>query len=392
MSVAEGAKPSYKQEYIAISGALVSMFLGGIAFGMSLPLLPLVMDRWGLGEAMIGYNGMAQSLALFCMCMVVVKVFRKFHMLPTMLGASVIMVVGALALTEAQSWLGWFLIRLFIGGAFAFMWIGFEVWVNHLAPEHQRGRILSIYAACFAAPTALGPLVLNYVGTEGNLPFYVMAALYGFGALPMLVGYKMQPNFRAEEKVKLLSMVKVMPFLILCAAMAGLGDGAAWNMMSLFGVKVGLDEGAALMLSSTFLFGSFVLQFPIGYLADKFSRMKLLILVSSIGFVACIGVTLSAPSSISFWSLTFVAGGMLMGIYVLTLAVLGQRFKGGTMAAANAVFVIVFEMGTFTGGPISGGLMEYIHTSSLLWMMGFSCLVVAVAAVISRRMQQKIPA
>ncbi|MTI09989.1 MFS transporter [Curvivirga aplysinae] len=387
MSGSIDVKLSYKNEYIAITGALVSMFLGGVAFGMSLPLLPLVMHRWGLGEAMIGYNGMAQSLALFSMCLIVVKVFRKFHMLPTMLVASAIMVVGSLALIEFQSWFGWFLIRLFIGGAFAFMWIGFEVWVNHLAPEHQRGRILAIYAGCFAAPTALGPLVLNYVGTEGDLPFYVIAALYGLGALPMLVGYKMQPNFRAEEKVKLLSMVRVMPFLILCAAMAGLGDGAAWNMMSLFGVKVGLSESSALMLSSTFLLGSFILQFPIGYLADKINRMKLLILVTAIGAVACAGVALSAVNGIAFWSLTFVAGGMLMGVYVLALAVLGQRFKGGTMAAANAVFVIVFELGTFTGGPISGGLMEYIHPSSLLWMMGFACLVLTVAAITSRRLQ-----
>lgn len=380
---------SYRKEYIAIAGALTSMFLGGIGFGMMLPLVPLTMNHWGLGEAMIGYNGMAQSIALFSMCLFVVKIFRHFSMIPTLLVCTAISVVAVVLMIEYQSWAAWFILRLFLGGTFAFIWIGFEVWVNHLAPEHQRGRILGIYAACFAGPTALGPLLLDYVGTSGPTPFYVVAGLYIASAFPMLIGYRMQPDFKAEKKVKILSMFRVMPFLLICAAMAGLGDGAAWNMLSLYGVKSGLSESSSLHLVSVFLIGSLALQFPIGYLADKVSRMKLLFWVGGIGALACAGVALSTVNGYAFWSLTFVAGGMLMGIYVLTLAILGQRFKGDGMASANAVFVIVFELGTFTGGPVSGGLMEYIHTSSLLWMMALACAVVVIGTAVSKRQTQR---
>ena len=61
-----------------------------------------------------------------------------------------------------------------------------EAWINQLAGDARRGRIIGIYAAALSAGFGTGPLVLSLTGIEGWPPFLVNAAISALAMLPLL--------------------------------------------------------------------------------------------------------------------------------------------------------------------------------------------------------------
>ena len=66
-------------------------------------------------------------------------------------------------------------------------WVGSETWINEMAPEQHRGRIVSAYATIWSMGIAAGPLILKFIGVDGALPFIVSGCLMAGAALPLLI-------------------------------------------------------------------------------------------------------------------------------------------------------------------------------------------------------------
>ena len=64
-------------------------------------------------------------------------------------------------------------------------WVVSETWLNMVATERDRGRIMGIYATVLAAGFAIGPLIIGAVGIEGWLPFLIVALAVALGVLPI---------------------------------------------------------------------------------------------------------------------------------------------------------------------------------------------------------------
>jgi predicted MFS family arabinose efflux permease len=67
-----------------------------------------------------------------------------------------------------------------------------------------------------------------------------------------------------------------------------------------------------------------------------------------------------------FWIMTFVWGGVVMGIYTLGIVLLGRRFRGAQIAAANAGFVMVYEAGAIAGPVTIGAAMDAFGANGMV--------------------------
>jgi hypothetical protein len=54
----------------------------------------------------------------------------------------------------------------------------------------------------------------------------------------------------------------------------------------------------------------------------------------------------------------FLWGGVSWGIYTLALGLMGEKFPATELAAANAAFVMMYEVGSVGGPIISGAAMD----------------------------------
>ena len=104
--------------------------------------------------------------------------------------------------------------------------------------------------------------------------------------------------------------------------------------------------------------GTMLLQYPIAIMADRFGLRKVSMIIATIGLSLCSLIPLFLNSVIISLTLAFLGAGLVYGLYSISLAMLSKRFKGSEIIAANAGFVIIFELANLMGPGIAGMLLD----------------------------------
>ena len=98
--------------------------------------------------------------------------------------------------------------------------------------------------------------------------------------------------------------------------------------------------------------------------------------------LACIGqllVPLVVGMPALLWPLLVLLGGVMGGLYTLSLALIGERFRGADLTQANTAFVMTFQLGTIVGPPYAGAIMQLAGVSSFPLTLVPPLLLLAVA-------------
>jgi MFS family permease len=166
------------------------------------------------------------------------------------------------------------------------------------------------------------------------------------------------------------------PTVMLAALVAGFVDAGLFTQITIYELRAGFDRQIATASLSIFMAGNLVLQLPLGWLADHSSRRGILLLSAAVVVVGAALYPLLLGSGSWLWVMMFLWGGVSWGIYTLALGLMGERFPATELAAANAAFVMMYEVGSVGGPIISGAAMDQ-------WpLYGLPVVVAAVAGAL----------
>jgi len=236
-----------------------------------------------------------------------------------------------------------------------------ETWINRIATERTRGRMVAIYAMLWSGGIALGPQLLRLTGTDGWPPFVLAALILAAGAVPLFLARRLAPSLDGQEAVGAAhvgQLWRLAPVALLASFVGGFAEVGAFSLFPLWAVNVGLGSGGAVAMLSVFSIGGLLMQLPIGWLADRFDRERLLVVCGAVAFAgpALLPVVIDRP--FLMWPLLFLAGCAVMGFYTLGLTVLGQRFPPEQLAAGNVIFVAAYMIGGIAGPALGGAALD----------------------------------
>jgi MFS family permease len=344
-----------------VLAAVFSTNLGvGLIFGFEPPLIAIVLNRAGSDAFVIG-----TVIAISLVAVTLAGPFYPYWIGRLGLKRSVLggISVGVLILLVMPYWNSipaWIVLRVLTGCALGLSWVASEIWMNTVSGAASRGTVMGIYGTVFSTGTVAGPALLEITGTRGPEPFLLGALCLALTLLPLLLLRQAAESSAARVTPPpqplrvVLRFVPAAPVVMLAAAVAGLVESADLSLLPLFGLRAGLDERAALLLVTVFLAGNMVLQLPIGVLADRYGRRRLLgicALASGIGPLLLPG-SLESPARL--WPLLFIWGGTLYAFYSQGIALLGEEFGSESLAGANTLFVMIYCIGGVLGPSIGG--------------------------------------
>jgi MFS family permease len=105
------------------------------------------------------------------------------------------------------------------------------------------------------------------------------------------------------------------------------------------------------------IIGNALMQFPIGWLADRWSHLA--VVVASAAITAILSFTMIwAIASWLIWPLILVLGTAAFAIYTVALTMLGDRFEGSDLIAGSAAFAAMWGIGGIIGPPIAGAALD----------------------------------
>ena len=342
----------------SIIACIAAMTTVTITLGLSWPLLAIVLERQGVPVWLNGMSASAQMIAVLAIAPLAPRLIGWLGTLRVIVFGIFGMVI-ALALLPVFNnvWL-WFPIRFFLGFATELTFTGGDIWINQLAEDRSRGRLLGVYGMFLHGGFAIGPLTIAVVGSDDWTALYLGIAVILIAMVPLYLARGGTPEIEGKPRARMLYFLRIAPTLMFAALMFGLIDSSTLTLLPVYGIDKGLDAESAALLLTMFVVGSVIGQVPIGWLADHMDRRRLM---AGCVFLSMLSIAL-IPAVIGNTALTWLIM-MLMGVslgsfYVISMAMIGARFKGADLVGINASFVFLWGIGGVVGPSISGIAMD----------------------------------
>ena len=364
-----------RQRGLSLAAVIAASFGVGLSFGIGFPLTALTFEAWQQPNWMIGLAGAIPAIAVLFPLPILPRLVARLGAVAAIAGGCLAGAVGFLALYAFPLPWAWIGIRLLMSAGFALPWLAGETWINTVAREETRGRVIAIYAIAFFSGFSAGPIILQTLGLSGFWPFLVGAAGTAIAGVPILLARRLAPEFCHDGSRSFASAMGLAPVAMAGAFIGGFAEISNLSLIPNVALAAGLSPDSALWLLSTMTAGGVALQFPIGWLSDKVSRFTVTIALAIVFIVLALALPMALTTPLAAIVVAFLIGGVILGFYTVGLAIIGEHVGANDLAAANAAFLVMYQAGAIVGPFVAGIAMT---TSPVT---GFVATVVTLMAV-----------
>ena len=364
-----------RQRGLSLAAVIAASFGVGLSFGIGFPLTALTFEAWQQPNWMIGLAGAIPAIAVLIALPILPRLVARLGAVAAIAGGCLAGAVGFLALYAFPLPWAWIGIRLLMSAGFALPWLAGETWINTVAREETRGRVIAIYAIAFFSGFSAGPIILQTLGLSGFWPFLVGAAGTAIAGVPILLARRLAPEFCHDGSRSFASAMGLAPVAMAGAFIGGFAEISNLSLIPNVALAAGLSPDSALWLLSTMTAGGVALQFPIGWLSDKVSRFTVTIALAIVFIVLALALPMALTTPLAAIVVAFLIGGVILGFYTVGLAIIGEHVGAKDLAAANAAFLVMYQAGAIVGPFVAGIAMT---TSPVT---GFVATVVTLMAV-----------
>lgn len=363
--------------YFAVCAAVISI---GLALGVTMPLVSLRLESWGYDSFAIGVMAATPAVGVLLGASLAGRLAARF-------GTTVLMqlclLLGALSvagLALVQNYAVWVALRLLLGVALTVVFVLGESWINQLAVEKWRGRLVALYGTGYALSQLSGPLLLTGLGTATDAGFWTGVGLLIGGSL-MLLGRSGAPQVDAHSTSGrgLLVFCRKLPAIAWAVMLFAAFEAMMLTLLPIYSLRQGFTQEVALVMVSVVVIGDAALQLPIGWLADRMSRQTLFRCCGVVLLLSSLAIPLLLHTPL-IWPVFVAFGASAGGLFTLSLIMIGERYRDDELVRANAHVAQLWGLGCLIGPLATGAVSQWLSGHALPLMMATGALVFIILA------------
>jgi MFS family permease len=339
--------------------AIATIVVADIGFGLTYPLLNVILESRRIDAAVIGLNAAMGPLGIILSGPFIPRLAARFGGRPLALAAMIAIILVLLSFPLFPAIEMWFVTRFLFGVAGGTLYTLSEAWILGFAPPDARGRVAAIYGSMLSLGFSAGPFLLPYTGVEGWLPFVLAAMLVAVSALPLLFIDLDDGRHEHTGGTTMLGFVRRAPLLLFAVATLTMFDAVMLAFFPIFGLRSGLDLKTASWALAVAIAGNAVLQYPVGWLADRWSRQGVLWIAA----IATPLLAMSLPFVVTtplLWPVALLLGTSAYAVYIIAMTVMADRFQGTDLVAGSAAFGAMWGVGGIVGPPVAGIALDLL--------------------------------
>ena len=260
----------------------------------------------------------------------------------------------------------WVVLRFLTGMSFAGLYMLIESWINEQAPNAQRGQILSVYRMIDLAAVTAGQFMLTLAPPSEFVLFSLVAICICLAIFPISLSASKAPAQVTETSLNIRKLITTSPLAAAGCLAVGMANGAFWGVAPVFVQQLGYPiVMVSTFMSVTIAIGA-LMQWPTGFLSDKFGRRYAMV-IASIGAIAA-GVFLwqFAPQSKTL----LLIGAALYGIFAMQLyglcAAHANDYAGpNDFVSISGALLLIYGVGSVVGPSLAPVFMAQFGPSIL---------------------------
>lgn len=368
---------------LSTAAVIVAATIFGLSYSLSAPLIAMSLAASGHSGSYIGLNAAMHALGVLLIAPVMPTLAARFGARTLAVVALVVtaVVLAAFARVTEVTW--WFPMRVVLGMAAEVLFVMSETWTNVLSTEQARGRTMAVYTAALSLGMVLGPALLSVLGVDAGA--YLAGAAIALAAVAFILPpWVVAPQRSVPERAQPLRYMRLAPIALATTVLNAGVETAGLSFISLYATQLGWTEARAMQLISVLMLGAIVLQLPIGWLADKVDKRRLVLALATISAIAALFWPFALRETWLAFAVVFVWGGLFVGIYTVMLAMVGSRFQGNDLVGVYAVMGLAWGLGALVGPTLAGVAMGVNALFGLPGIIALGCAVFALFLARSR--------
>lgn len=279
-----------------------------------------------------------------------------------------------------QPWVMWSLMRVLIGFCFSGIYVTAESWLNNTASNETRGQALSAYMIVQMLGIIASQGLLAMGDPTGYGLFIIPSVLVSLAFMPLLLADVPAPTFDSIKPMSFRALFRISP--LGCAGMLLTGGvfSAMFGMASVYGAKSAMTVQQIAAFVAAMYVGGLLLQYPVGWLSDRFDRRYLVLIMSAVGAVVMLVASLIALPFKLELLIALLLGGVINPLYSLLIAHTNDFLSKEEMPAASAGLIFLNGFGAIFGPLVAGYVMGPLGAKGYFVVIGAFFAVLALYA------------
>ena len=287
---------------------------------------------------------------------------RVYAALASLLSASVL-ITGAY-----DSPIVWIVMRSSTGFCFAGLYVVAESWLNGLASNTFRGRLLAMYNVVTIGAYGAGQLLVFNFDARTLTGFAFAAVVSSLAVIPVAMSEQAStPTVENNTHITMRELAKIVPTGAGTILLVGLAHGGMLGMAVIYATREGLSVGRVGILIAAINLGGMALTWPISSASDDIDRRIIGVLSTLAVIILGLVMLTQTPSSWVTTALLFAIGGFSFPLYAVGGAYTNDWVSQEQMGAAASQLVTLYGFGAMIGPLVAAPFLDIIGTQGFAW-------------------------
>ena len=287
---------------------------------------------------------------------------RVYAALASLLSASVL-ITGAY-----DSPIVWIVMRSSTGFRFAGLYVVAESWLNGLASNTFRGRLLAMYNVVTIGAYGAGQLLVFNFDARTLTGFAFAAVISSLAVIPVAMSEQAStPPVENNTHITMRELAKIVPTGAGTILLVGLAHGGMLGMAVIYATREGLSVGRVGILIAAINLGGMALTWPISSASDDIDRRIIGVLSTLAVIILGLVMLTQTPSSWVTTALLFAIGGFSFPLYAVGGAYTNDWVSQEQMGAAASQLVTLYGFGAMIGPLVAAPFLDIIGTQGFAW-------------------------
>ncbi|WP_225772713.1 MFS transporter [Pseudomonas sp. Marseille-Q5115] len=264
----------------------------------------------------------------------------------------------------------WLVLRLVVGLGMMCQYMVIESWLNEQAEAKQRGMVFSGYMIASYLGLVLGQLILVWHSELGLELLMMVALCFALCLVPVALTRRLHPAALHPVPMDPRFFMQRVPQSLTTVLCAGLIIGSFYGLAPLYAAGQGLSTEAVGLFMGCCVFAGLVVQWPLGWLSDRYDRA---LLIRVIAMVLCVLALVMAvaprllhvPMEALFFG-GFVVSLLQFCLYPLAVAFSNDHVESERRVSLTAMLLVTYGVGASIG-PLAAGVLMKLYGSDILY-------------------------
>lgn len=355
---------------LATWGLFVGLSLLMAAGGLSATLLGVRSERVGLPTPVSSLISASYYVGFLVGSVLTLRALGRVGHIRVYAALASVCAAATIGIGVSGTAVSWVLLRLVVGICTAGVYVVVESWLNDLATNENRGRLLAVYSVIATTFYGAGQVLLFGFSPVSFTGFAVAGILTSLAVAPVALSEAaVAPNLEEAEDISLRELARVVPTGVFSCLLVGVAHGALSGMAAVYATRVGLSAAQTGLFVALPSVGGVVFQWPIASASDDVDRRAVGLSIAAATAIAAGLLTLGPASHPMAFVLIGLIGGLSYPLYSIVSAYTNDWVEPEHLNAAASQLVKLYGLGAVAGPFVAGAAMSFVGPLGFQWSL-----------------------